>query len=84
MVGTREIHVRSRGKVRRVFDCRIPFSLLAFVSVHSHRRREEEAARAKRTEQEENRRRMEAERKRLQDAVAPYTEKASTSLFLHD
>lgn len=43
------------------------------------RRREDEAARAKRTEQEENRRRMEAERKRLQDAVAPYTEKVSES-----
>eukprot|EP00752_Nemacystus_decipiens_P018201 g16330.t1 len=39
------------------------------------RRREEETARAKRTEQEENRRRFEAERKRLQDAVAPYAEK---------
>ncbi|CAM9515707.1 unnamed protein product [Ectocarpus fasciculatus] len=41
------------------------------------RRREEEAARAKRTEQEENRRYLEAERRRLQDALAPYTEKAS-------
>jgi len=41
------------------------------------RRREDEAARARRAEQEESRRRMEAERKRLQDAVAPYTDKAS-------
>ncbi|CAM9433698.1 unnamed protein product [Scytosiphon promiscuus] len=39
------------------------------------RRREEEAARARRMEQEENRRYLEAERKRLQDALAPYTEK---------
>lgn len=52
--------------------------VLASISSSPSRRREEEAARAKRTEQEENKRRLEAERKRLQDAVAPYTEKVST------
>lgn len=48
--------------------------LMAYLSGCFLRRREFEAARAKKAEKEESRRHMEAERRRLQNAVAPYTD----------